>query len=312
MGSIDAYRGFSSRAAYLAHQAGAAPLAQMPEGKHYQACVRRFVGGAVEVSAYRVDKLMRLKQSRAYGQTRPPEDRYRVVVEEGQTLEQVIQSVEQELQVAQDESRERALRRSRQRVRWLVKTIGGDHMLTLTYRENMTDRARLKRDWQAFVRLMRARYPEWVFVAVPEEQDRGALHLHCAVAGRQDIKYIRRCWYKALGASPDASGPDAPGQIDVRAPAKRWGGGGGYVWHPDKLAGYLIKYLHKAFDHSERGSKRYWASQGIAVAAPERVWLGAACFSDAIIQTHDIIRSLGVKNISMWASDGYDAVWISG
>lgn len=76
------------------------------------------------------------------------------------------------------------------------------------------------------------------FVAIRERPERGAFHLHVAVCGRQDIKYLRRCWYIALGASPDAEGDQTPGAVNVKGPSKRWGGQG-YQWRADKLAGYL-------------------------------------------------------------------------
>lgn len=306
MDSIERYGRFSSRAAWLAYSHGPAT---MPEGNHYRAVLRQF-GTCAEICVTPARKGLLMQASKRHYQPAPIKPKPADRVQEGETLEAAIARVEAEIEEARQNNVNRAYRRSAQRVRWIVKTLSADHLLTFTYRENMQDRNRLKRDWQAFQRLVRARYPEWSFVCVVEPQDRGALHIHAAVPGRQDIKYLRRCWYKALGASPDASGADTPGQVNVRAPWKRWGGSG-YKWNPDKLAGYLTKYLSKTFIESEKNSKRYWATKGIEVPV-QKFWIGAASFAEAIVETHDILRGLGVKHMTMWASEGYEAIWMSG
>lgn len=305
-GSIEQFGRFSSRAAWMAYSKGAAT---MPEGKDYMARLRQLSGGT-EIVVTQTPKAKLIAASKRHYQPAPLKDDYRVTVGQGETLEQTVMREMEAIEEKQRDNVSRATRRASQRLRWLVKALGADHLLTLTYRECVIDRERLKNDWQAFVRLVKAKYPEWSFVAVVEEQERGALHIHAAVVGRQDVKYLRRCWYKALGSSPEASGADTPGQIDVRAPSKRWGGKT-YKWDSDKLAGYLTKYMRKAFADSEKNSKRYWATKGIDVPV-KKIWLGAASFAEAIVEAHDIMRELGIKKMSMWASEGYDAIWISG
>lgn len=80
----------------------------------------------------------------------------------------------------------------------------------------MTDIGQLKRDFDAFRRLVTARYPDWKYVAAREKQDRGAWHLHLAVQGRQDLNYLRTCWYKVLGCV-GATGAAVLGQVDIKA-----------------------------------------------------------------------------------------------
>lgn len=269
-----------------------------PKGKDYQAVVRTFPNGMAEVSTKAVRSLDRMQFSESWQRFNPISMKPKPELTESEKAQKA------------EDNRKRAIRRARQQVRWAVKAIGADHMLTLNYRENMQDLHRLKRDWQEFVRLVRLKYPDWLYVAIREYQERGALHLHVAVVGRQDIKYLRRCWYKTLGASMEAKGEDTPGQINVRAPMKRWGGNG-YIWRPDKLAGYMTKYLHKMFEVHEKGSKHYWTAKNITVEA-KRIWLGATNFIEAIVETHDLIRGLGCPHISMWASEGYESIWISG
>lgn len=212
------------------------------------------------------------------------------------------------------ENLRRSVRRGRQQIRYRVKTIRADHLLTLTYRKNMTDVVRLQADWQKFVRKVRARYPEWQFVAVPEKQERGALHLHVAVCGRQNIKYLRACWYNALGALASAKKEEAPGAVNIRGPKRRYFDDQktNVVWKQDNLSSYLVKYLDKTFDESLSGAKRYWSSRGIAVPAPVKVWVAASSMADAIAHTVKEAEWHGAGAINLWLSEDGSAFWLSG
>lgn len=206
----------------------------------------------------------------------------------------------------------RSVRRSRQRVRHLIKSLEANHMLTFTYRENMQDADKLKSDWVRFVRMMVARYPDFKYVCIRETQERGALHLHVAVKGRQDIKYMRKCWYIAIGGAVDDAGENTKGAVNIRAPNKRWGSGG-KSWRVNKLAGYLTKYLGKEMEGlEEHHSKRYWHSKTIDAPVVQKFWLGATNFRDAIIETHDFVYNRGANDLSIWASDDWQNILISG
>lgn len=269
--------------------------------KNYACKIRKFDNGDVEVSTYVVQSIR--EKARA--------DRRLAGVPIRRNSNEPEEITPEQLLKRREDSVKKSVFRARQKLRWLVKQIGADHLLTLSYRDNMQDIERLKSDWKAFVRLVVARYPEWKYVCVHEKQDRGAFHLHVAVSGRQDIKYFRRCWYKVLGASPDASGTDTPGQVNVIGPSKRFGGMG-YVWKANRLAGYIGKYLHKQFEESDKGAKRYWASKGISLPVPQKIWLGCSNFIEAVQVTHDIARACGVVHLSMWASEGWQSIWMCG
>ncbi|WP_430733054.1 rolling circle replication-associated protein [Burkholderia stagnalis] len=86
-----------------------------------------------------------------------------------------------------------AAKRAKQQVRLRCKAIGADRMITLTYRENMQDKARLKRDFDALRRRL-AKLSTFLYVATPERQKRGAWHLHVAVKGRQNYRVLRSIW----------------------------------------------------------------------------------------------------------------------
>ncbi|WP_431825301.1 rolling circle replication-associated protein [Burkholderia sp. F1] len=140
-------------------------------------------------------------------------------------------------------------KRAKQQVRLRCKAIGADRMITLTYRENMTDKARLKRDFDKLRRRLGGLY-DFQYVAVAERQKRGAWHLHVAVRGRQNYRVLRSIWQSIVGVGN--------GQINVRNPFKEKG-----LRH--KLAGYLAKYITKDFAEHAMNEKRYWTSRGVVV-----------------------------------------------
>lgn len=88
-----------------------------------------------------------------------------------------------------------AAKRAKQQVRLRCKAIGADRMITLTYRENMQDKARLKCDFDSLRRRLGA-LGGFQYVAVAERQQRGAWHLHVAVRGRQNYRVLRSIWQK--------------------------------------------------------------------------------------------------------------------
>jgi hypothetical protein len=145
---------------------------------------------------------------------------------------------------------DRAVRRARSRLRHLILAANADHLLTLTYRENVTDYRQSCLDLTRFIRAVRTHLPDWVFIAVPEKQQRGAWHWHLAVVGRQDVTLLRMLWQHIIGA----------GNIDVQKPRpgenRRLG-----------LVKYLGKYLAKGFaaGHRELNGHRFRASLGIIV-----------------------------------------------
>lgn len=227
------------------------------------------------------------------------------------------------------ENRARAGKRARQRLRYLVKSIGADHMLTFTYRENVKDRDKLASDWKEFNRLMKCRYPKWSYISVPERHDseeteegrRGAFHIHAAVSGKQDIKWILRCWLLAIGQPADdvsdwlihgvKLGARSLGAVNVEAPSRRWGGGA-KKWKAGKLAGYLTKYIGKEFEDSDKNAKKYWTSRNIMQPVVSRFWLRSKDFLGAIREAYDLVIYRGVDDSSIWADQLAGVIWIQG
>lgn len=150
-----------------------------------------------------------------------------------------------------EQNEDRAVRRAKSRLRRLILSVRADHLLTLTYRENVTDFAQACADLQKFVRLVKAGSPGWVYIAVAEQQKRGAWHWHLAVCGRQDVDFLRSSWRHVVGE----------GNIDVNPPK-------GAAKHRElALVRYLGKYLAKSFGDANRdlNGRRFRSSLGIEI-----------------------------------------------
>ena len=71
--------------------------------------------------------------------------------------------------------------------------------VTLTYRENMTDNARLREDLRRFWPKLKARFGEFEYIYVKEKQGRGAWHIHSILffpfpAPWMENKVVADCW----------------------------------------------------------------------------------------------------------------------
>jgi hypothetical protein len=98
-------------------------------------------------------------------------------------------------------------------------------MLTLTYAENMTDFDQARADFKRFKDSFQKRYPGSAFIAVPEQQQRGAWHWHVVLRGWFNIATLRRWW------------PHGYARIDYQKRKLRD--------DADKLGVYLAKYIGK-------------------------------------------------------------------
>jgi len=152
------------------------------------------------------------------------------------------------------ENTKRAVARAKTTIRRTIMAARLDHLLTLTYRENVQDTQRGWSDLVKFIRLVRAHIPNWPYVAVMELQERGAIHFHLAVSGRQDVALLRRLWHSVIGGEN--------GNIDMQY----------FRGSKARLAKYLAKYISKDLAEGKaRGVHRYKRSRGVEV--PEEVLL---------------------------------------
>lgn len=236
----------------------------------------------------------------------------------GVQVEHQRDKTEEELAATRLENIERAARRARQKVHYLVRQLGADHMLTLHTRENIQDNKTFDDYFQKFIRLVRSKRLTrnglaasealnlWQFVAVRELQERGALHMHIACVGHQNVQFLRACWYVALGGKWNDSNEQSLGNIDVQYSQKRFSGQT-ETHKTFKLVQYLCKYISKSFAESDiLGAKRFTASRGTAAPIVNKQFLpvywsaGDKSFTTAIMQVNSIIDFLGVKNVQLW------------
>lgn len=180
---------------------------------------------------------------------------------------------EKELLDRAADNRERATKRARTKVRRLAKAKGLSVLLTLTYRENMQDRDRMKRDFDVFVKRVRRVISGFEYVCVFERQKRGAWHAHIAVprilahyahrgALVRSYDLLRSMWRGVVGADN--------GNVDVSRNKK-------VNRSAAKLAVYLSKYIGKQLGEGlQKWENSYSASGRALPAAIKEKLLGAS------------------------------------
>ncbi len=147
-------------------------------------------------------------------------------------------------------NRERSNKRAKAKLRRICIAAGLDHLLTLTYRENMVDKERAWTHLEKFVRLVHQHFPNWPYVVTTEQQERGAYHFHCGVKGYQDVALLRSLWRSVVG----------DGNIDVEYKKNKKG----HKWKRNDLAYYLAKYIDKDME-TELNEKRFRTSKGVMI-----------------------------------------------
>lgn len=182
--------------------------------------------------------------------------------------------------------------RSRTVVRRKALSMEADRMLTLTFRENVTDIDEAWSVFKYFCKLMRFRYKErFIYIAVPEYQKRGAVHFHLAMKGYFCVKIIRHLWLRAAGKFE--------GNVDITSPKKF----GKKSWNPKRIGQYISKYLTKT-DSVNFNKKRYSTGGEIQLPEPIRGWLALGVPVIKIMS--EVIESISRKQIStIWESEGY-------
>lgn len=194
-------------------------------------------------------------------------------------------------------------RRAKKNVRDCCKTIGADRMLTLTYRENMLDRVRALKDWDAFRRRL-SKHKDFHYVAVIEEQQRGALHFHVAVHGKQSYVLLRSIWQRVVGKSADGQ---QMGQVNVREPHRF-----GFGWNgAHKLASYIAKYCSKEMNSRALDQKRYFRSRGIVVPEVDSCRLRCTTMLGAVQAAFTIAMEFGIEGCQTWCNNGLGVIFIA-
>jgi hypothetical protein len=209
----------------------------------------------------------------------PPVDQSGTVLEAERLEEKRLQALE------------KSARRAKQGCAHKIKEAGFSSLLTCTYRENMQDFDRLRRDWKAMLRVLGEHVPNFAAVFAFERQQRGAWHVHAAIhklpaflwvpyrRGRQVTKvmvrswdYIRRLWRRIVG----------DGNIDVDGHRKHRRSRQRAQESLARLAGYVSKYLTKDHATGPSGRNRWGSTAGITPPKPEIRHLPPMPLSEAI------------------------------
>jgi hypothetical protein len=203
-----------------------------------------------------------------------------------------------------EENDEVASRAAKKRVRLCCKAISADRMVTLTYRANMTDRAQALKHWKEFCRRL-GKHKTFHYVAVIEEQERGALHFHVAVAGRQMYALLRSIWQSVVGLGEDGQ---QMAQVNVRDPHKFGFGNKG----AHKIASYIAKYCGKEMACRGLNEKRYFRSRGVVVPAVTS-WRLPHCSNmlDAARAAFSAIAGHSLVGLQTWVNNGLGIVYLA-
>jgi hypothetical protein len=193
--------------------------------------------------------------------------------------------------------------RAKKQVRLCCKEIGADRMVTLTYRENLLDRERALKHWKAFCRRL-GKYKAFHYVAVIEHQERGALHFHVAVRGRQSYHLLRSIWQSILGRGPAG---EQMGQVHVRDPHSFGFGKKG----AHKMASYLAKYCGKTMECRDLNQKRYFRSRGIVLPEVTTWRLASTDMLTAVQVAFDVAGEFGLEGIQTWCNNALGVVWLA-
>jgi hypothetical protein len=146
-----------------------------------------------------------------------------------------------------------SVKRSKTKIRHLIKSMGCDRLLTLTKREIDPDNFWTIEQWAAawdrFTRLCRKAGCELQYVAVLERHEKGNYHLHAAIVGHISVNVIRGIW-QAITGGKGSGNVDIAYKRNCTDHARRAG-----------LAKYVSKYVTKQVGQTEFNKKRYWSSK---------------------------------------------------
>jgi len=170
-------------------------------------------------------------------------------------LEMIARDAEERAEEIARRNAERGARSAKSRVRRLCKAIGADTLLTLTYRQCVTDLAVCKRDLKEWVRRVRRVIPDFRAVAAFERQSRGAWHVHLATirlpAALQNRQGVRVKSFPLLLSIWRSVTGDKGGSFNAKSRKRN------SQRSPGRIASYLSKYIMKAFVDGEKWVNRW-------------------------------------------------------
>jgi hypothetical protein len=205
-------------------------------------------------------------------------------------------------------SRAKAAARAKRNCRLKIKHGRFRHLLTGTYRENMKDFDRMRKDYAAWLRKVRSVIPWFRSVWAFEPQKRGAWHFHATCDSlprflrhkgvkKPSYEVLTLLWHEVVGdVAYDFEGPLQPGQewpvvmvsggtINVDGHTKK----SNKKQHADarafslaKMASYVSKYLTKHHAEGLEGRRMWDSTQKLTPPKPIRMEFPEGSMADII------------------------------
>lgn len=223
-----------------------------------------------------------------------------------------------------EERRLKALKRNAKRAqsmcRKVIKSEGFDELLTLTYRENQTDRELCKKHFKEWARRMKRALGSFRYCASFEAQKRGAMHIHCAtnrlpsVATHNGVKIPAwrlgtAIWRAIVGANNGlcfVGGKNKRGNTRTKRMSLA------------KMASYVSKYIIKDYEESPEESNRYSRSNGVFVPKPTVYRFDNATLAEIVAAVFEcaegdviVSHSVNKMNSSYWLCTEPDPLKLS-
>lgn len=249
---------------------------------------------------------------------------------EGKELVKELKRHDEEVEEKRLRNLRRSARRAKTQCRRAIVAEQFDEMLTLTYRENQTDRALCKQHFAAWVRRMKLAlgHDEWFtdsmgrkrtrrvpadfrFVAAIEAQERGAMHVHVACHKLPAMAHFKGAKVKSwqVGTMIWRSIVGADNGLCFVGGRSRFGAPRAARMSLAKMAAYVSKYILKDAEDLPSGTNRYHRSLGIPIAKPERMTFYGCTLLDLcnLMYEHPEGTKVHAFKLSKWK----DALWFS-
>lgn len=159
----------------------------------------------------------------------------------------------EEVEEKKRENQAKSCRRAKQTLIDLYNTNFhvGDIFLTLTFKDNVSDRQIALYEFKKFIQRLRYRLGDFDYIAVPELQKRGAYHFHLVFNPKRklDVNEVKEIWgngnidMRWIKPNPD--------DVQLRS------------INSDNVGVYIAEYISKDFNWKPEGSKAYLCSKGL-------------------------------------------------
>lgn len=222
-----------------------------------------------------------------------------------------------------------SVNRSKRMVKDLIRCGNMDKMLTLTYRNLITDRKEVWGHLNKFFNNLRRGFSVKIgnrfkkiqpvlfkYVATLEKHKSGGYHVHMAISGNFNYTYVRYAWQKAVGGNGTETLTDSLGYVRFTQWENKYSKTRGNSWNARKLASYLSKYMVEDFlKNYVKGQKRYFRSEFIDKPKENYFWLKEKSYNEVSFEFYNKVHSMANftgNRPYMWISKDKSTFLITG